>query len=119
MCGIAGFVSTAGAWRHDAARQAVEAMTATLEHRGPDDGGIWLDAEAGAALGHRRLSIIDLTPEGHQPMASACARSVFPRRLAAPVQISSPCALLAKSWRCLRWFAVLLWPTVACADDRR
>jgi len=45
-------------------------MTDTLVHRGPDDQGAWVDAQAGIALGHRRLSIIDLSPAGHQPMWS-------------------------------------------------
>lgn len=54
----------------------VTRMTETLRHRGPDDGGVWVDEKAGIALGHRRLSIIDLSPEGHQPMLSACGRFV-------------------------------------------
>src|SRR3546814_11632184 len=52
-------------------------MTARLQHRGPDDDGLWVDAEAGLALGHRRLSIVDLSPEGHQPMASHGGRYVI------------------------------------------
>jgi len=49
-------------------------MTATLVHRGPDDSDLWVDPDAGLALGHRRLSIIDLSAAGRQPMASACGR---------------------------------------------
>lgn len=49
-------------------------MTSAIGHRGPDDDGHWFDAEAGVALGHRRLSILDLSPEGHQPMASESHR---------------------------------------------
>jgi asparagine synthase (glutamine-hydrolysing) len=49
-------------------------MADALVHRGPDDGGTWSDAERGVALGHRRLSIIDLSPAGHQPMASRSGR---------------------------------------------
>jgi asparagine synthase (glutamine-hydrolysing) len=49
-------------------------MAATLAHRGPDDSGSWADARGEAAFGFRRLSIIDLTPEGHQPMSSADGR---------------------------------------------
>jgi asparagine synthase (glutamine-hydrolysing) len=45
-------------------------MASTLTHRGPDDGGVWTDPECGIGLGHRRLSIVDLSPLGHQPMAS-------------------------------------------------
>jgi len=52
-------------------------MIDALRHRGPDDSGAWADAEAGIALGHRRLSILDLSPEGHQPMHSACGRYVI------------------------------------------
>jgi asparagine synthase (glutamine-hydrolysing) len=52
-------------------------MTDPIAHRGPDDEGAWLDAEAGVALGHRRLSIIDLSPLGHQPMVSNDGRWVI------------------------------------------
>ncbi len=72
MCGIAGaFAASSGA---RVAVDAIEPMTACLAHRGPDDGGLLVDAEAGVALGHRRLSIVDLSPEGHQPMRSASER---------------------------------------------
>ncbi|MDB6029902.1 MAG: asparagine synthase, glutamine-hydrolyzing [Verrucomicrobiales bacterium] len=52
-------------------------MTSTLSHRGPDDAGLWLDPKAGIALGHRRLSILDLSPAGHQPMTSQDGRFVL------------------------------------------
>src|SRR3546814_10220904 len=52
-------------------------MTARLQHRGPEDDGLWVDAEAGLALGHRRLSIVDPSPVGHQPMASHGGRYVI------------------------------------------
>ncbi|OGW31663.1 MAG: asparagine synthase (glutamine-hydrolyzing) [Nitrospirae bacterium RIFOXYB2_FULL_43_5] len=74
MCGIAGFVSFKKGdvqWNHCLLR-----MTAALTHRGPDDEGEWFDADNGVALGHRRLSIIDLSNQGHQPMHSACGRYV-------------------------------------------
>lgn len=73
MCGITGLWGKSGA----STRAAVEAMTATLAHRGPDDTGVWHDETAGLALGHRRLSILDLSPTGHQPMASHCGRYVI------------------------------------------
>lgn len=67
MCGIVGWISWVDR-QDDAARRAVvEAMTATMACRGPDGTGVWLDAHA--ALGHRRLAIIDL-PGGRQPMAA-------------------------------------------------
>jgi asparagine synthase (glutamine-hydrolysing) len=51
-------------------------MADALAHRGPDDAGVWSDPVAGVALAHRRLSIVDLSPEGHQPMVSARGRYV-------------------------------------------
>lgn len=48
-----------------------------LQHRGPDDRGVWCDASTGMALGHQRLSIVDLSPAGHQPMLSRCGRYVI------------------------------------------
>ncbi|MBV8505276.1 MAG: asparagine synthase (glutamine-hydrolyzing) [Alphaproteobacteria bacterium] len=69
MCGVGGFLVV----RTAATRNELEArlwrMIATLRHRGPDDEGVWTDGRAG--LAHARLSIIDLSPAGHQPMASA------------------------------------------------
>lgn len=65
MCGIAGIVRRDGA---PADRDLLGRMTAVLAHRGPDDGGLHLEGPVG--LGHRRLSIIDLSPQGHQPMAN-------------------------------------------------
>lgn len=52
-------------------------MARALAHRGPDDEGYWLDESSGIALGHRRLSIVDLSPQGHQPMQSNCGRYVI------------------------------------------
>jgi asparagine synthase (glutamine-hydrolysing) len=76
MCGIAGFVGVSKLGG-DNADATAEAMAMSLQHRGPDDQGVWLDPEAGAALAHRRLSIIDLSPAGHQPMISADERYVI------------------------------------------
>ncbi len=52
-------------------------MVDRIENRGPDDFGVWIDAHAGVALAHRRLSILDLSPAGHQPMVSPCERFVL------------------------------------------
>ena len=73
MCGIAGWLTASGAGTEEL-EAAVRRMTAVLVHRGPDDGGFWVDGSAGVALGHRRLSILDLSPAGHQPMHSVCGR---------------------------------------------
>jgi len=73
MCGICGFLTPGGGVSPD----ALERMTATLVHRGPDDGDMWADAESGIAFGHRRLSILDLSPLGRQPMHSSCGRYVI------------------------------------------
>jgi len=52
-------------------------MCDRINHRGPDDTGCWIDQSAGLALGHTRLSILDLSPAGHQPMLSACKRHIL------------------------------------------
>ena len=72
MCGIAGLLS-GGRSHPDLAGR----MIGPLAHRGPDDRGLWTDREAGVGLGHRRLSIVDLSPHGHQPMQSADGRFVL------------------------------------------
>jgi asparagine synthase (glutamine-hydrolysing) len=77
MCGLAGFLTSSSQRREDAMRHAIAAMTATLVHRGPDASGLYVDADAGIALGHRRLSILDLSAEGAQPMHSASGRFVI------------------------------------------
>ncbi|MEJ7745199.1 MAG: asparagine synthase (glutamine-hydrolyzing) [Luteimonas sp.] len=59
------------------AGQIAADMALAIRHRGPDDAGTWVDASAGVAFGHRRLSIIDLSPAGHQPMTSAGGRYVI------------------------------------------
>src|SRR5438105_2164821 len=69
MCGIAGFMLPGRNPRYRELESHLHAMIAMLRHRGPDDAGAWTDGRAG--LAHARLSVIDLTPAGHQPMASA------------------------------------------------
>ncbi len=75
MCGIAGLAGEES--ENESARRAVLRMASSLRHRGPDDGGIWQRADTPVVLAHRRLSIIDLSPEGAQPMASASGRYVI------------------------------------------
>ena len=76
MCGIAGIFLVGKQVEADRLATTAKRMGDALVTRGPDDMGIWLDAEQGFALAHRRLSIIDLSPEGHQPMVSASGRYV-------------------------------------------
>lgn len=73
MCGIAGFFG-APRMPTETMQARVRAMCRTIAHRGPDSEGVWVDAAAGIALGHRRLAIVDLSETGHQPMVSACGR---------------------------------------------
>jgi asparagine synthase (glutamine-hydrolysing) len=77
MCGIAGLLEERAASSLDELAAAAARMADTLRHRGPDDAGVWVDAAAGIALGHRRLAIVDVSPDGHQPMASASGRFVI------------------------------------------
>lgn len=76
MCGIGGFLERHPRSNPVALRGTVLKMVNTLYHRGPDDVGSWVHEGAGIALGHRRLSILDLSPDGHQPMACHCGRHV-------------------------------------------
>ncbi len=76
MCGIAGCLETARHLPAPSLLSLARTMAYPLAHRGPDDAGVWADPEAGIALGHRRLSIVDLSPLGHQPMVSADGRFV-------------------------------------------
>jgi asparagine synthase (glutamine-hydrolysing) len=76
MCGLAGFFLPQGFAKADALATLTR-MRDTLVHRGPDDAGVWLDSDAGIAMGHRRLAVLDLSPAGHQPMVSATGRYVL------------------------------------------
>ncbi|MGK7875491.1 MAG: asparagine synthase (glutamine-hydrolyzing) [Xenococcaceae cyanobacterium] len=74
MCGITGFWDSYPTKSKHWMGKIIQQMLYPLIHRGPDDEGIWSDEVAGIALGHRRLAIVDLSPEGHQPMLSADER---------------------------------------------
>jgi asparagine synthase (glutamine-hydrolysing) len=76
VCGLAGFWESKNIFSQDALNTIVWQMADTLKERGPDSGGVWCDEKSGIALGHRRLSIQDLSPAGHQPMVSASGRFV-------------------------------------------
>lgn len=77
MCGITGFLRLTPLADGASFDMRVRAMCDALTHRGPDADGVWSSAEEGVALGHRRLSIIDLSPAGAQPMHSHCQRYVL------------------------------------------
>lgn len=77
MCGIAGFWDAAHRLDASQGATALERMTQAIRHRGPDDAGAYRDEAAGVWLGHRRLAVVDLSPEGRQPMASASGRYVI------------------------------------------
>lgn len=77
MCGITGFLLNPIDAERGHLADTIAAMTNTLAHRGPDDSGVWMNQTAGIALGHRRLSVIETSELGHQPMLSACERYVI------------------------------------------
>lgn len=74
MCGIAGILLSSPRVSADDLAALAGAMGDALRHRGPNDHGTWVDAEAGIALAHRRLSVFDLSSLGHQPMTSTSGR---------------------------------------------
>ena len=77
MCGIAGFITAGDDNSPEVMELFLTAMSNAIAHRGPDDKGSWSDVEAGVWLGHRRLSIVDLSNAGHQPMQSASGRYII------------------------------------------
>jgi asparagine synthase (glutamine-hydrolysing) len=77
MCGITGFISRHSNKTPRSRQNAGQAMLATILQRGPDAGDLWQDPDCAVLLGHRRLSILDLSPEGAQPMTSSAGRYVI------------------------------------------
>jgi asparagine synthase (glutamine-hydrolysing) len=77
MCGFAGFLDTSHGHSSEQSTAIAQGMAATLRHRGPDDCGAWTDAPAGFSVAHQRLSVIDLSDTGHQPMKSSNGRYVI------------------------------------------
>ena len=76
MCGFAGFWQQPG-WPKEQLLDTALEMAGALQHRGPDDAGSWCDADVGLGFGFRRLSVIDVSAEGRQPMVSSCGRFVI------------------------------------------
>jgi len=77
MCGLTGFLDPGGARGQDECDALARRMADAMPERGPDDAQVWADAAAGVAFGFRRLAIVDLSPAGRQPMASADGRFVI------------------------------------------
>lgn len=76
MCGIAGFWLTQPT-NTTTLQEFGTLMAGALAQRGPDDQGVWVDGPSSLVLSHRRLAIVDLSQEGHQPMVSSCGRYVM------------------------------------------
>lgn len=76
MCGFAGFLGF-GAMEAGEASTISRQMGYAIQHRGPDDSGVWVDASAQVAFAHQRLSILDLSPAGHQPMTASSGQYVI------------------------------------------
>ena len=76
MCGVAGFIASSEISKETAESIAIR-MSSAIVHRGPDDHGVWFDESVGVTLAHRRLSILDLSPAGQQPMVSPSGRFVI------------------------------------------
>ncbi len=77
MCGIAGLFDPRQRSGPDRLGRWAADMAAAVTHRGPDDAGLWVDPDGRVAFGHRRLAVVDLSPNGHQPMTSADGRWVL------------------------------------------
>ena len=77
MCGIVGFFTLGPYGGANSLSAIVESMSDEIASRGPDGDGVWVDNHSGLSLGHRRLSIIDTSVAGHQPMMSSCGRYVL------------------------------------------
>lgn len=77
MCGFVGFMGGLTSYGQLGDEAMLKRMADTIAYRGPDDAGYWCDGEHRVGLGHRRLSIVDLSPAGHQPMGSGSSRYVI------------------------------------------
>ena len=76
MCGLVGFLKPGG-FDDNIEAEVIQRMSSSLHNRGLDDHGMWYSSQDGIALGHQRLSILDLTSAGHQPMVSESGRYII------------------------------------------
>ena len=77
MCGFIGFIGRKALGSKDATKRVLTLMSKRLDHRGPDSNGYWLNLDGSVAIAHRRLSIVDLTNAGNQPMVSESKRYII------------------------------------------
>ena len=77
MCGIAGFIDSNLKYNKDSSKEILYSMSNKIIHRGPDDSGQWHDNQKGVNLSHRRLSVIDTSQDGTQPMISKSGRYII------------------------------------------
>jgi asparagine synthase (glutamine-hydrolysing) len=77
VCGVSGFIDAGRRLRSEEMEDISGRMAVAIAHRGPDDFGTWMDEPTRVVFGHRRLAILDLSSEGHQPMVSSCGRYVL------------------------------------------
>ncbi len=101
VCGISGFATNSNSLTSDRWRDCLVRMGSAMRHRGPDHSGVWIDEASGIGLSHRRLSILDLSPAGHQPMVAASGRYVltFNGEIYNHIDLRNELDLEAASWR--------------------
>lgn len=105
MCGFVGFLGGIAMQGAAGEEALLQRMADTIAHRGPDDAGYWHDIDRRIGLGHRRLSILDLSPAGHQPMHSASSRYViaFNGEIYNHLELRNSLSLMAGSGGDPRW----------------
>ena len=77
LCGFAGYIGSSATYAVEDVRSILNRMGSRIAHRGPDDSGIWIDEQHAVGMVHRRLSIVDMSPAGHQPMVSNSGRHIL------------------------------------------
>ena len=105
MCGLAGFLSVSGQLAHNEWESTLRKMGDAIHHRGPDDSGVWVEPDSGIGMVHQRLSILDLSPAGHQPMQANSGRFalVFNGEIYNHLEIRDELASLRGGSEPLKW----------------
>jgi asparagine synthase (glutamine-hydrolysing) len=101
MCGLVGYFGGNANISEQSGEVLLESMADQITRRGPDDAGYWYSPEQKIGLGHRRLSIVDLSPAGHQPMSSASGRYIiaFNGEIYNHPQLRKDLSVHARAWR--------------------